>query len=228
MARARGTGDENNTRTGSSGRQSARALTRSHSTRTLKISLPADFRDDAERGPDNLARFPLAIKLDAYPPLAKFGAEFGIIEARTGGVLPVTLRKLETALPGQQIDPLAGNVAQALRVTDGAVIGGWMRRVEQAMAPAGVWQVDEQGKSSWHETTGASSVFGTNDPTQSFTLPNPEGDHSFQVIGIPLAKPGFYVVELASKELGAALLARRQPRYVATAALVTDLAMHFQ
>ena len=195
---------------------------------SLQVILPADFKDDAQRPPDNLARFPLTIKLDAYPPLAKFGAEFGIIEARTGGVLPVTLRKLETALPGLQIGPLPAPVAQALRVTDTATIGSWIRRVEQAMAPAGDWQVDDKGKSVWHETTGASSVFGSDDAKQSFTLPNASGDHSFQVIGIPLVKPGFYVVELASNELGAALLGRRQPRYVATAALVTDLAVHFQ
>ena len=194
----------------------------------LQVILPADFKDDAERRPDNVARFPLTIKLDAYPPLAKFGAEFGIIEARTGGVLPVTLRKLETALPGRQIGPLPATAAQALRVTDSATIGSWIRRVEQAMAPAGEWQLDDKGKSVWHETTGMRSVFAGDDTSQSFTLPNPGGDHSFQVIGIPLVKPGFYVVELASNQLGAALLGRRQPRYVATAALVTDLAVHFQ
>ncbi len=194
----------------------------------LSISLPENFQDDAGRAPDNAARFPLTVKLDGYPPLAKFGAEFGILEARTGGVLPITLRKLETALPGKQIGPLPGHVAQALRVADGAAIGGWMRRIEQVMAPSGEWQVDDKGKSTWHETTGASSVFGANDLTQSFTLPNPDGDHSFQVIGMPLVKPGFYVVELESNELGAALLGRRQPRYVATTALVTDLAVHFQ
>lgn len=195
---------------------------------TLKISLPENFSDDAGRVPDNLARFPLAVKLDAYPPLAKFGAEFGILEASTGGVLPVTLRKIETALPGKKIGPLPAHVAQALRITDGAAIGGWLRRVRQAMAPSGEWQVDGEGKSNWHETTGARSVFGSNDATEPFTLPNPAGDHNFQVIGIPLTKPGFYVVELESAELGAALLGRRVPRYVATAALVTDLAVHFQ
>jgi len=194
----------------------------------LSITLPDNFKDDAGRGPDNAARFPLTIKLDGYPPLAKFGAEFGILEAGTGGVLPVTLRKLETAVPGKRIGPMPGNVAQALRVADGAAIGTWMRRVALAMAPSGEWQVDDKGKSSWHETTGATSVFDGDDLTQTFTLPNPEGDHSFQVIGIPLGKPGFYVVELESNELGAALLGRRQPRYVATAALVTDLAVHFQ
>ncbi|MFX5555077.1 hypothetical protein ABTE11_22615, partial [Acinetobacter baumannii] len=41
-------------------------------------------------------------------------------------------------------------------------------------------------------------------------------------------KPGFYVVELASPVLGQALLGRPAPRYVATAALVTNMAVHFK
>lgn len=58
-----------------------------------------------------------------------------------------------------------------------------------------------------------------------------------QVIGIPLQKPGFYVVELASPALGAALLPPPKvkpgekprapgPMYVRTMALVTNLAVH--
>ena len=194
----------------------------------LKVILPPNFKDDAGRAPDNVARFPLAVAFDGYPPLAKFAGEFGIIEARTGGVLPVTLRKVETALPGRQIGPTPDHTAQSLRVTDGAAIGNWLRRVETAMAPSGEWERDAEDKAHWKENTGTSSVFASNDQTQSFTLPNPSGDHSFQVIGIPLVKPGFYVVELESTELGAALLGRRQARYVATAALVTDLSVHFQ
>ena len=49
-----------------------------------------------------------------------------------------------------------------------------------------------------------------------------------EVVGIPLAGPGFYVVELQSPRLGAALLGKPQPMYVPTAALVTNLAVHFK
>jgi uncharacterized protein YfaS (alpha-2-macroglobulin family) len=49
-----------------------------------------------------------------------------------------------------------------------------------------------------------------------------------EVIGIPLAGPGFYVVELASPRLGAALLGKPQPMYVPAAALVTNLGVHFK
>jgi hypothetical protein len=55
-------------------------------------------------------------------------------------------------------------------------------------------------------------------------------------VGIPLTQPGFYVVELASPKLGAALLtgaspesqAKAQVYHVSTSALVTNLAVHFK
>ncbi|RYD87809.1 MAG: alpha-2-macroglobulin, partial [Sphingomonadales bacterium] len=46
--------------------------------------------------------------------------------------------------------------------------------------------------------------------------------------GIPLGKPGFYVVEVASPTLGRTLLGRKATRYVATGALVTNMAVHFK
>jgi uncharacterized protein YfaS (alpha-2-macroglobulin family) len=48
------------------------------------------------------------------------------------------------------------------------------------------------------------------------------------VVGIPLRKPGFYVVELASPRLGAALFNQRAPYYVQASALVTNLAVHLK
>ncbi|MCK7581900.1 MAG: MG2 domain-containing protein [Chromatiales bacterium] len=46
--------------------------------------------------------------------------------------------------------------------------------------------------------------------------------------GIPLKRPGFYVAELASPRLGAALLGKHQPFHVQSAALVTNLAAHLK
>ena len=49
-----------------------------------------------------------------------------------------------------------------------------------------------------------------------------------QVVGIPFQAPGFYVVELASPRLGAALLDKNQPMYVPAGALVTNLSVHLE
>src|SRR5262249_54106227 len=75
------------------------------------------------------------------------------------------------------------------------------------------------------------SVFaqqGEDRPAKDFTLPKPSGAQAFEVVGIPLETPGLYIVELASARLGASLLGKPQPMYVPTAALVTNLSVHFK
>ncbi|MCP1118138.1 alpha-2-macroglobulin family protein [Robbsia andropogonis] len=68
---------------------------------------------------------------------------------------------------------------------------------------------------------------------QAMTIPGTGEDQAnsprpFEVIGIPLQKPGFYVLELASGALGRSLLAAPKDMYVRTAVLVTNLSVHFK
>ncbi len=60
-------------------------------------------------------------------------------------------------------------------------------------------------------------------PSQATTEPHP-----FEVIGIPMPRPGFHVVEIASPRLGKALLDSDAPMYVRTSVLVTNLGVHFK
>src|SRR5262249_34281688 len=178
------------------------------------------------------------------PPLAKFSGEFGILESREGGVLPVTLRNLEpevaarlldaanAAAPGTLPGSQAPIPARSLRlVDDDAEIARWLLRVEKAMEPRGE-RVRVGDGWEWRESTGSTSVFAglpADAPgVRAFEVPKPAGARAFEVVGIPLEKPGFYVVEFASPRLGAALLGDGRTRYVATAALVTDLAVHLE
>ncbi len=64
--------------------------------------------------------------------------------------------------------------------------------------------------------------------TTPLKLALPGKGKDFEVVGIPLKQPGFYVVELAGPALGKALLGRNVPRYVAAGALVTNMAVHFK
>jgi hypothetical protein len=48
------------------------------------------------------------------------------------------------------------------------------------------------------------------------------------VVGLPLAEPGYHVVEIESLRLGQALLDKRAPMYVRTGVLVTNLGVHFK
>ncbi len=200
---------------------------------TVTVVLPANLRDDAGRTLENAARFPLPLGIDAYPPLAKFPSTFGILESTQGGVLPVTLRNVESQFGGDRMDL----PAKSLRVgADPAAIAGWLERVRTAQEGSGEWVPNPAGPGTdeqpnppdvWRETTGVKSVFDASASTASFTLTKPAGRKPAEVIGIPLKQPGFYVVEIASKLLGQSLLGRDELRHVATSALVTNLTVHF-
>jgi len=193
----------------------------------LRIELPAGLKDDAGRLPANASRFPLEVAVDEYPPLAKFSGDLGIIEWGEGGVLPVTLRNLEDPVAAARIP------GTQRRVDSDAEITQWIQAVHDGMARNGEWT--EDGKDAegrdihrWTELTGSAPVLAQNADLEHFELPKPAGGEAFEVVGIPMPRPGFYVVELASPRLGAALLGDDRPRYVATAALVTDLGIHFK
>ena len=62
--------------------------------------LPAGVKDESGRVLVNAARFPLDVRFGAAPPLVKFAATFGILEAKQGGVLPVTGAQRRTGLAG--------------------------------------------------------------------------------------------------------------------------------
>ena len=180
---------------------------------TLSVLLPGGLADDAGRALTNAARFPLPLQIDVYPPLVKFSGTFGILEAREGGILPVTLRNIgsDTAV-SSGIAGIAGIGGKMLRIEDSpASIVDWLTRVENA-----------------GRTSGTQSVFAATDQPVSFRVAKPAGPKPAEVVGIALKRPGLYVVELASDTLGQALSGRDVTRYVVTAALVTDLAVHFK
>jgi uncharacterized protein YfaS (alpha-2-macroglobulin family) len=190
---------------------------------TAKLTLPANVADNSGRKLSNAERFPLDIRLDEPPPLVKFAAEFGILEANEGGVLPVTVRNVEAKLQGQNLS-VAGTTLK-VDGSDGDV-ARWMRTVDDADD----WDVDtvKRGAETVQVNNTASKSILIGKGGAPFTVDLPGGGKEFEVVGIPLTKPGFYVVELASPRLGEALLGRKAPRYVATAALVTNMAVHFK
>ena len=97
----------------------------------LKLEIPADLRDDAGRRLTNQKRFPLTVKTDVAPPLAKFPASFGIIELKAEPALPVTLRNLEAEVAGRQWASGKAVPGNVLRVgdADARTVIDWMKRV---------------------------------------------------------------------------------------------------
>ena len=200
----------------------------------FRIELPSDLKDDAGRTLRNATSFPLAVSTDENPPLAKFPARFGILEANAYpdgmAALPVTLRNVEAKLAGTSVSlgdaaPVPG---QALSIAPGKELEvvGWLRRLNKA--DEDVWRYNKAtDREEIIVHAGAASVFTEKDHRTSFVLPKALGKRAFEVIGIPL-KTGFHVVELKSPRLGASLFGEQKPYYARAAALVTNLGVHFK
>jgi hypothetical protein len=183
------------------------------------LHLPAGLRDDAGRPLVDAGRFPLAVRTSEEPPLVKFAAPFGIIEAHGDRLLPVTVRNVEAPLAGRMHTTGAAMRLDAGRTAD---VLAWLRKV--AGPHRGLNPGPQAGKQ-----LDVSIFKGAKPETlERFTLPRAHGRRAFEVIGIPLHRPGFYAVELQSPRLGAALNGKRRTAYVRSAALVTNLAAHLK
>ena len=187
------------------------------------VTLPKGLADDSGRSLTNANRFPLPIATADYPPLAKFAGTFGIVEADEGGVLPVTLRGVENPLPASAL----ALPTRSISTTNDAEIARWLRQLEQAEDRTFREEPLANGERRSIETTRSQPLIPANRPARGFTVARSK-DGAMQVVGIPLQTRGFHVVELASPLLGAALLGPGQIRHVATGALVTGMAVHFQ
>ncbi|MBM4299853.1 MAG: hypothetical protein FJ143_19080, partial [Deltaproteobacteria bacterium] len=182
---------------------------------SFSVEIPKDLVDDAGRRPINLDKFPLAVRTDEYPPLAKFAARFGIIELNAEPALPVTLRNIEAPANATMLQPgrpiqenLAGQTLKVSSTHLGEVIA-WLRRVELAKRENSIFSAKPK-------------------EIKEFKIPKLRDSKSFEVVGIPLKEPGFYVVEIASELLGGALIGKGSTLYVPAAALVTNLSVHFK
>ncbi|MEO6025102.1 MAG: MG2 domain-containing protein [Burkholderiales bacterium] len=175
----------------------------------FNLEIPAGLKDDAGRELANRERFPLTVKTDEYPPLAKFAANFGIIEAKGDRVLPVTVRNIEDKI--------------SLKA---ATVPGKTMHVGSIGAEQKI--IALLSRLRYMENKENTSFFSGAEQTKAILLPKPGGKKEFEVIGIPLKEPGFHVVEIASPRLGAALLQKQKPYYARSAALVTNLGVHFK
>ncbi|MCL4799531.1 MAG: alpha-2-macroglobulin [Burkholderiales bacterium] len=195
----------------------------------FRIELPEGLQDDAGRPLANASSYPLAVATDEAPPLAKFAGRFGILELAEGGVLPVTLRNVEPQVAGRTLAlAAAGGAAipgRALATRDDRQVIEWIKRLNEGGRPR---YRRDPGSRHHVAREGEFSVFDDATATQTLGVPKPNGAKALEVVGIPLREPGFHVVELASPRLGAALHGEAQPYYVATGALVTNLAAHFK
>ncbi|SFD70475.1 MG2 domain-containing protein [Massilia yuzhufengensis] len=181
---------------------------------TLTLRVPASLRDDAGRSLD-VPKKRLSLKVDRQPPLVKFAAPFGIVEARGDRMLPVTVRNVEPS-----IATAVRSSGASLRVARDQDVLAWLGKLNQ------------HGGDPWFQAEGSMDkplLAPLKDAAiERFALPKPNGRRALEVIGIPLRKPGFYVVEIGSPLLGRALRDRPATAHVRSAALVTNMAAHLK
>lgn len=199
------------------------------------IEIPKDIKDDADRTLSNIDKFPLTVRTDDYPPLAKFSSSFGIIE-KADPVLPVTLRNLEPAVMTRILDlekkgmldkvkeglfDITSKIKDMVGTTPEQDVKGKIQKAESDKEIIEwLWKVATARRKK--------SILKSESKATDLAVPKPGGQKAFEVVGIPLKEPGLYVVEMESKILGASLFGEQKPMYVSTAALVTNLSAHFK
>ena len=147
------------------------------------LNLPPKLTDDAGRALLNRARFPMTVRTGEQPPLLKFPAPFGIIEAKGDGLLPVTVRNIEPVLSGKEVaQPSAAATGATLRVPDNddKFIIEWMQRLAGNGDGGEYWQPYAQYAGNMSK-----SVLADASGTRPISLPRPDGKKTFEVIGIP-------------------------------------------
>jgi len=176
----------------------------------LTVEFPSGFQDDIGR-PLEMGG-PITVRIDSYPPLAKFSADFGIIERGEQQLLPITVRNIEPAIAVELERagrPLGATLpAKMTRISSVENILTWFER----------FRITERGQSVFASTPAVK--------VERFEVPRSPSGNEMEVIGIPLKDPGFYAVEVESPALGRAYLDGGKSYYVRTIALVTDLAVH--
>jgi uncharacterized protein YfaS (alpha-2-macroglobulin family) len=201
----------------------------------LSLVLPSGFKDDAGRAPVNAASFPLKLSIDEDPPLIKFPSRFGILEANAQPLLPVSVRNVEATLRGRSATlPAVANTAGSgklarLDASDDKALASWLDKILLPPHERNGNMIGSEGEARYPREGELPLLHQQKKLAATpLELPRASGDKTFELIGIPLPKPGLYVVEFASKRLGAALHGEKKPYYAYSSALVTNLAVHFK
>ena len=191
----------------------------------LLLDLPSSLTDESGRKLSNASEFPMKIRTADFSPLAKFAtAPFGIVEWGPDAAMPLTLRQVEQEIGLKQADgkKTAGQLTQ-LRATEDAAIIGWiaqLNKYHESTLRIGKEDVQSRTLSLLNQQKGSEKI--------NLPVSSPDNKRPFEVVGIPMRQPGFYIFEVESRLLGRALLDRDAPMYVRTSALTTNLAVHLK
>ncbi|MBB4845460.1 uncharacterized protein YfaS (alpha-2-macroglobulin family) [Paucibacter oligotrophus] len=222
----------------------------------FSIVLPKGLKDRSGRPLSNADSFTaLKVQTASAPPLAKFAAApFGILEREAKGpaILPITMRHVQSDWAAGPNKASPGEIRIKRLQSDAEVLAWYakLKRYHESVLPArelglpaSEWEEivpgqDARGnpvdrKVPRYVHSREASLLQREAGTETLALPAPVDGKAgearpFEVIGLPLAQPGYHVVELSSRRLGQSLLDKAAPMYVRTGVLVTNLGLHFK
>ncbi|UOF00130.1 alpha-2-macroglobulin family protein [Bdellovibrio reynosensis] len=169
------------------------------------LHIPGKLKDEDGRALTNQNQFPLKVKTGVNPPLLKFAANFGVVEAGPEAALAVTLRRVEKSL----INKFTGVTGKF----DASKFKNIVKILNEVQRSP-----DSSVRSEILKTAKA----------QSIVIQKPLNPSETEVVGIPLKQNGFYFLEVQSPVLGTALLDEKKPYFVRTTALVSSMAVHLK
>ena len=161
----------------------------------------------------------------------KFPGDFGIVELNEGGLLPVTLRNVESKLATSTLQPPGKHSISDQPLNEDHEVIAAVQALAAFENQTRTVEIERNGETEevedyWYPRELSFLANRTGVVRQE--LPKPGGSSEFEVVGIPLTKPGYHIVEIESKLLGTALLASPKPMFVRAAVLVTNLAVHLK
>jgi uncharacterized protein YfaS (alpha-2-macroglobulin family) len=191
----------------------------------FQVIVPADLKDDSGRALANIDKFPLAVRTDATPALAKFSSTFGLIEYDRQAFLPLTVRNIETSMRvwEKRIRKEKGKVDAARADESAGSLEASLKTEQLSKEQAIIARLREINAAGREKP-----ILKKKEGARVVTVKPKLSPEELQVVGVPLKEPGFYVLELESRILGSRLLGKSKPMYVAAGALVTNMAVHFK
>ncbi|MEN6464839.1 MAG: MG2 domain-containing protein [Syntrophaceae bacterium] len=212
----------------------------------FQVIVPKDLKDESGRSLANIGQFPLAVRTDGNPALAKFTSSFGLIEFDKQAVLPLTVRNIEASIKiwEKRIDQqnekgkLKHRALEKMLKAEGLLkhvvrdeylnnMKAKLRSVQVSDEQAIIARLREIDSADREKP-----LLGKSSGAREITIQPRLSPEELQVIGVPFKEPGFYALELESRILGSKLLGAKlgqsRPMYVAAGALVTNMAVHFK
>jgi len=195
---------------------------------TYRFEIPKELKDISGEALSNQKSFPLTVKFDSLPSVAKFPGTFGVIES-ANPTLPLSIRNID-----KSIEIKESSLSDLMAPERAQDIIKWLRRVE--LQNVRVYHEDSydirkhqpEAQAANYESVFSHFPGDLGKKIQHTTLSPESIFDQAEVVGVPIKEKGFHIVELESKVLGEKVMARATPLYVSTAVLVTNLAVHFK